>query len=399
MQLPVHIAFFTNGDNNEWSFLLYRKHPVVSRKGVQRMGLVRHDEALAAARILGVPVTQLTFLGYPDFGTMPMWKAHWGERPPYRSMLSRVTAVPYANARSPGALYKGEEVLRDLTSVLREVRPTKIFVSHPADHMPDHAALYLFTRVALWDVASEMQPELYPYLTHFKHWPTPRGFHPTEPLEPPKLFKDSVAWCTYPLRPEMVERKQQAIKAHHTQYTYSATYLRSFLRADELFGDFPLVPLRTNAPAVPLASKANEVSTEPPEELSDVERAAFVGLETRFVQREGEQIVLTVEFSHPLGKAVEASVYLFGYRADRPFAHMPKLRVSVGAVGYAVYDQGHVLPDKLVWVSHTAKQLIIRVPLDVLGRPEKIFTSGRTYLGEIPLDWGPWRVLELGGDP
>src|SRR5439155_180960 len=83
-------------------------------------------EAVAAARILGLGPGELTFLGYPDFGTFEIWTEHWGEKPPLRSKLTRVTAVPYASAFRPGAPYKGEEILRDLSTLVRDFRPTKV---------------------------------------------------------------------------------------------------------------------------------------------------------------------------------------------------------------------------------------------------------------------------------
>jgi len=168
MKLPVRVVFLTNGDNNEWSFLLYRKIPVLAPGQVRGMGEVRQKEALAAGAILGVPPEDLVFLGYPDFGCLHILREHWGDRPPYRSMLTRVTAVPYAGARRPGAPYSGESILSDITGVVREFKPTKVFLSHPADHNPDHLAMYLFFRVALWDLARELTPAVYPYLVHFR---------------------------------------------------------------------------------------------------------------------------------------------------------------------------------------------------------------------------------------
>jgi len=41
------------------------------------------------------------------------------------------------------------------------------------------------------------------------------------------------------------------------------------------------------------------------------------------------------------------------------------------------------------------RTLTIRIPLAALGMPEKILTSASTYLGEVPLDWASWRVLDL----
>ena len=54
MRLPVKIVYLTYGDSNQWSFLLYRKHPVVFPGAVETMGVVRHDEAINASRVLGV---------------------------------------------------------------------------------------------------------------------------------------------------------------------------------------------------------------------------------------------------------------------------------------------------------------------------------------------------------
>ena len=184
MGLPLRIVFLTYGDNNQWSFMLYRKRPELLPGQVEGMGLVRHDEALAAAKVLGVPADDLIFLGYPDFGTLSIWESHWGAASPFRSMLTRVTAVPYQNALHPGAPYKGEAILGDLTAVIRDFRPTKVFVSHPADQNPDHLALYLFAHVALWDLASDVAPQVYPYLVHYPAWPCPRGYDSTYPWNP-----------------------------------------------------------------------------------------------------------------------------------------------------------------------------------------------------------------------
>ena len=34
MKRPVHVVYLTYGDNNEWSFLIYRKHPEIGRAHV-----------------------------------------------------------------------------------------------------------------------------------------------------------------------------------------------------------------------------------------------------------------------------------------------------------------------------------------------------------------------------
>jgi hypothetical protein len=116
---------------------------VVTPTGVLDMGRLRGQEALHAARALGLPDDSVTFLGYPDAGTMPMWTSCWGSHAPHESLLTRVTAVPYQTALRPGAPYKPESIMQDLQTVLRTFRPTQVFVSHPDDAHPDHRAWYL----------------------------------------------------------------------------------------------------------------------------------------------------------------------------------------------------------------------------------------------------------------
>ncbi len=392
MHLPVRVVFLTNGDGNEWSFAVYRKHPVIVPRAVRTMGLLRHDEAQAAGRILGLGPGDLIFLGYPDLGTFEIWAEHWGEKPPLRSPLTRVTAVPYASAYRPGAPYKGEEILHDLTALLRDFRPTTIFVSHPADHHPDHRALYLFTRLALWNLEPAPAPALYPYLVHYKGWPTPRGLPATEPLVPPPPLAPAVAWASIEVPPSARARKRTALEAHATQFRYSAAYLLSFVRASELFGDFPSLEMGAGTST----ELSGPLRAEPPEELTPAQRAAFVGVEWRSVRLDGDALAVTTDLSRPLAEAVEASFYLFGYRHDRPFERMPKLRVEVGMLGHRVLDQDRHLDGGTVEVTRDARAIAVRVPLTALGRPERAFVSARTSVAEVPLDWTSWRVLDLG---
>jgi len=250
MGLPVRVVFLTCGDNNELSFLVYRKHPVLLPRSVRRMGMIRHDEALAAARQLGLAETNLVFFGYPDFGTLRIWIEHWNRQPPLLERLTASRAVPYSMAFRPGAAFKGEEILEDLTALLRDFRPTKVFVSHPADRNPDHQALYLFTRVALWNLAGEVNPEIFPYLVHFERWPQPRGLHPEKTLIPPRALSEHVVWRSFRISPEAVAKKRAALRAHRSQFSYGRRYLLSFVRANELFGDFHSVNERR--PGTPL---------------------------------------------------------------------------------------------------------------------------------------------------
>jgi len=395
MQVPVRIVFLTYGDNNQWSFLLYRKHLVFVPNAVRAMGLVRHDEAIESDKMLGVTKEQLTFLGYPDFKTLDIWYSHWGERPTASSMLTEVKAVPYSNAFRPGAPYKGEEILQDLKTILREFKPTKIFLSHPADHNPDHKSLYLFTRIALWDLENEIKPELHPYIIHYANWPKPSGYLPEALLIPPALFQQSIPWHSIAFTKPEVENKHNAIKQHHSQYDSSRQYLLSFIRSNELFGDFETVVLSPQLAPVVLTAKSKEDLAALPEQLIDTERASFVGIEKHLVFLENDNLVVTATLSRPLAETVGVSIYLFGYRFDKYFKDMPKLHIRFGAIEHNIFDQGRPLAKDIIKVVRKPKEITIRVPLQVLGNPQRILISANTYLGMVPLDWVSWRILEL----
>lgn len=386
--LPVRVAFLTYGDNNQWSFWVYRHRPVIFPAATRNMGLIRHDEAVAAAQELGLPATELRFLGYPDFRTLDIWRSHWDAQPALRSMFTHVTAVPYANAQHPGAPYKGEAVLDDLKQVFREFQPTKIFLSHPADHNGDHRALYLFARVAAWDGEQEGRPAptFLPYLIHSAGWPT-KGAK----LTPPEALEDDIAWQQLDVTEAQLAHKRTALEAHRTQYKTSPAYLKQFLRRNELFGDFPVISLR----AEPLPAASRSPVKAMPAELTQHERHVFVGLEQRHVRLDKDALVYSFDLSRPLAYGVEATMSICGYRSDKPFAQMPKLLVKVGETGEAVYDNGRRLDDDTVTITRSARQITVRVPLTALGQPQRVLSSARTYLGEVPLDSAAWRVLAL----
>ncbi len=389
--LPVRVVYLTYGDNYEWAFLLYKKHPVVEPKALRDMGLLRRKEALAGEGILGVPPENLVFLGYPDFGTLKIWTNHWGALPPYKSMLTRVTGVPYPNARRPGAGYRGEEILRDLKEILAEFRPTVIFVSHPGDQHPDHRALPLYLNVALWELGKDFHPRLYPYLVHLRHWPEPQGLRPELTLTPPPFFQAMNTWWTSPLDTTALEKKRRALEAHRTQMGKDRRYLDSFLRANELFGSFPVVH------ADPRSSRPGIGLDRPPD--SEPEPAAWAGVEHKSIGVEAGCLVVTARARLPLKRRLNLAIYAFGFRPDQPFAKMPKLRLLVDGTLPHAFDQNRELPAGGVKVNRLADRVTVRIPFALMGNPTKVMVSVRSRYVVFPLDWATWHVVELGPTP
>jgi LmbE family N-acetylglucosaminyl deacetylase len=393
----ARICLVTNGENNEFAFIVYERRIVLKPKEFLRLGEVRRQESVDAMHILGLPSDAVISLGYPDFGTMEIFLKYWGTAKPFRSMLSRTRKVPYQNSLSPGFSYVGENLLRDLKQVIADFRPTKIFVSHPGDVNRDHRAVYLFTRIALWDLAIDIgmpSPKLYPYIVHVPGWPVPRGYHPElTHIIPAIADKGSIYWAEQLLDLAEVSKKYDAILEYPSQIKYAPRYLVTFARRTELFGDFPSIGLlkqmvsdqeivwSTIGLRDPLKSRLK----------SDADQY-FEKLE---YARQGNYLVVRIILKRLLDREFGLSVFLMGYADGVPFSEMPKISLLVGLNGFYIKDKKSTVHSKEVLFLDKGKELIFKVPLTLLGEPDRILTSTRTAVYDLPLDESPWRVLEM----
>jgi LmbE family N-acetylglucosaminyl deacetylase len=397
MGLPVKVVFFTNGDFNETSFALYRKEITLDSTDALRLGATRREEALAAQGILGVKPEQVVFLGYPDGGGLEIFEKHWGESQPYRALLSGETGVFYSFAQTIGAPFKGESIVADIKQLVSEFQPTKIFTSHPGDVHPDHQTLPLYLQIALWGLEDELVPQVYHFITHYGRWPHPRGYQPEHPLEPPAQYDVDNRWRILPITEEQRDKKLQALQAHKTQWGSGKPYLESVVRANELFDVIDEIPI----------SPGEEVAIMPAETAfrgealhlhPEAEQEAFTEAEVRSVKLEGDQLVFAVELEQPLVGNVHARAWTMGYRGDTPFEDMPKIYMDLSADGYKIYDRGKQIPADVVAVSGTPTRSEVRVPLALLGDPERVLLSAQTSVGDVPLDNIPWVFLDINNE-
>ncbi len=393
----VKVCLMTQGENNEFAFIVYERRIVLKPKEFLRLGEVRRKETIDAMKLLGLKADDVVSLGYPDYGTMELFLKYWGDVKPFRSMLSRVRKVPYPEALSPDAAYIADNALRDLKRVVEDFKPTKIVVSHPADVNRDHRAAYLFTRVALWDLEGERKlpmPEIYPYLIHVPSWPVPRGYHPELLLKAPfELDPGSITWVQQPLDALEIGKKYDAVLEYPSQIKYAPRYLVTFVRQNELFGDFPPVILpKQLASDGELVWSDVAVPKEPRNRIKSDETNHFAG--TAYA-RQGNYLVVRVLLKRAIDKEFGFSVSLLGYSHQVPFSQMPKINLIFGINGFHIKDKKKTVPSKDVVFIERTKELVFKVPLVLLGDPDRIFSSARSALYDLTLDETAWRVLEL----
>jgi LmbE family N-acetylglucosaminyl deacetylase len=409
----VHVIYLTSGDHNQIAFKLYKLRLHLSPKQYIGFGELRNREAAAAMALFGLTRDQLTFLGYPDYGTLQIWRDHWGDTPAFRSDATHTNTVPYPDAFGYGQEYRPENVVADFVELFRQIRPTKVFVTHPADTNPDHRAAANFTRLALLELPAEQpSPQLYYYVVHFGRWPFPYHYHPELELEPPRQLLDDGDWFRLPLTPDQAQTKYEAILQNHTQLTTRHYFLVAFARADEIFATINIRPV----PEVPADAVINWkkavrtkaiglASGEAPdkdgaEHVLQEELAAMELEETAYV-RQGDDLIAQVTLHNRLGKRANVHLLLYGFKRGVDFATLPKLHINVTPLGSVhVFDDRKRVKVEDVKVISVENHLIVRVPLRLLGDevPDLIFTATRANLGEIAADDTAWHLFSLSND-
>jgi LmbE family N-acetylglucosaminyl deacetylase len=395
--IPLRVMYMTNGDSNQLSFLYYKKELVLGRKKSVDMGELRQREALAAMRSLGVKDDQLIFLGYPDYGTLNVFKKFWNTKRGYRGPLTRATAVPYQRSLTPGAPHTGESILADFKKVLLDFKPTKIIVNHPADDNADHQAAYLFMRVALWDLGEAFKDtEVYAYMIHALGWPRPLGLYPHLRLNPDEhLHLKPGQWLTFELDPDEVKAKEEAVRLYRSQIPYKPKYLFTFVRANEVFSFVPDVALHSQKldqqaweqldQAQELRRKNDKVDMR----HQSVLKSVVYGLES-------SRLTVKIKLNQWSRLGFDINLYLFGYKEGIPFDDMPKYRLRiVNDHSVTLFDGARRVKVRGVELNRVGNDFYVSVPLEALKDPERVIASASVRVRNWPEEFSIWTVLRL----
>jgi LmbE family N-acetylglucosaminyl deacetylase len=145
---------------------------------------VRYSEFKQATQILGVPESNLVFLGLPD------------------GKLETLDKTTLSSA---------------LKAQIEQYDPDIVICPSIKDENPDHAAIGKTVEEIL--KADPHQRTVYEYLIHYKYiWPRPRELAPKIPLSPPiHLLNADSMWEKVPLSPIEENLKSEAIHVYRSQ--------------------------------------------------------------------------------------------------------------------------------------------------------------------------------------
>jgi len=398
MMVPVKVVYLTYGDANEWSFIKFNKFrlPTLRPKSIKKMGQRRYQEALNACQKLGLSKKQISFLGYPDFGTLRIWYKHWGAAKPARGLFTRATSVPYDNAYRPGASFRGDEILHDLKSILLDFKPTRVFTSHRLDFNADHQALYLYVRVALWDIKQQLKPKFHPFLTHFHTWPQPRGLKPNTSLTPPPILENQLKWISFELQHHEIAGKLHALNQHVTQMSATPTYLMAFIRKNELFGDYHTLLTKDMLDEELHQEGAGYLiqQTEEGQKIADEEE---IGLDHHSIIIEDGELVESVHLTRQFHQDAIITFYIFPYSFGRDFGKEPKYRIKVKRRGieFKNVEENMDVSQLKLTRNKENRELTLRFPMKLLNHADILLINVRSELRNRMVDWIPWRIIKM----
>jgi LmbE family N-acetylglucosaminyl deacetylase len=243
----VGVVIVTNGDGQFLSPLLV--HPLSAPHAADYIdfGLVRQNETLTALGHIGVSRNKVVFLGYPDGRVGELWNRAWPNAVASIAPYTRASSSPYQNTFNPFSSYRGGDLFNDLLTNIANFQPDIVLVPHPEDTHPDHSAVSDFARfaIAVYLASGEHpEPTVLAYLVHYARYPIPRGEQTGRELLPPAaLASGGDGWVTYALSLTEIAQKKAALNAYKSQLRSMGSYLRSFIRANEIFYHLPAVEM------------------------------------------------------------------------------------------------------------------------------------------------------------
>lgn len=227
--IPVKVVVMTDGNDTKTS------------------PLTRHNETINGTKTLGLSEDNVTFLGYKDGSLRNLLNDNWDYSNPFTASDGS-KQVTYQYAFQENATYCGANVAGNLETIITDFKPTIIIYPSGDDEQFDHQATSGFLEYVTQETG--YNGTKYTYLLHLPpNWPSPRSYYPEYYLVPPKQMvgvENGPEWFVFNLTTLEQRFKEQSFQEYKTQIVPSS-YLRSFLRENELFAKYPTLNVSKSA--------------------------------------------------------------------------------------------------------------------------------------------------------
>lgn len=393
--IPVKVVVVTNGDGYAYGVDrdFYTVHPT-SQEFI-KFGYQRQSESMRAMRDLGVSRQDVIFLGYPDRGIAHLWSENWDQDQPYISQYTKAEADPYHGTFDPKVAYTGENLLRDIKKIVDEYQPTDIYFPHPDDAHVDHWAVNAFVKYLLEIEGKKIREHL--YIVHCGTWPEPRQPKPSQLMTPPaQLSGNGMSWKQFRFFPGEAVLKTDAILTYATQVRVMRSFLLSFVRSSELYGELPdyhLLNQNTVSGEGKLGSKDAAIADPIGDTLPvDVDKAA--DLKTIYSCVDDNNLIIEIEAAIPVKNDVTYHIRGRLFAEKDPVSRFD-IQISEGKITVNQFAKNSMTEIPGTAVEQMGGRYRVSIPLQSLIKARAIFLSVDTSVGPYSLDKTAWRMLRL----
>jgi LmbE family N-acetylglucosaminyl deacetylase len=236
----VKVVFMTSGDGFPEGVEKQNRIARPRAEDYRNYGKLRKKEARRALHVLGMRKQDIIFMNFPDGGLRNLLRQHWFDRRPYFLSPFTLQDRPQpGDSLLPGIEFNGEDVKREIETLLIDFRPTLIAVADSRDQHSDHCSTSFFVAASSKEFRKKyrtLDPYMLNYLVHFRQWPIGSGAGTGSRLNPPEGFPaDETDWISFQLSDEEWANKRKALAEYDTQMLVMGRYLMSFARGNELF--------------------------------------------------------------------------------------------------------------------------------------------------------------------
>ncbi len=399
LKIPVKVVLMTNGDGYKRAVVVDLKNPEPTAADFLKLGNERHLETVTAMSRLGLPRKDIYFLCFPDGGLEAMFTRNW-DYGCARKGRSGFYASPYAFAYEKRARYCGQNVVKNLQSILSDFKPTTIVFPGAEDIHHDHWATNAFIEYTI--TMMRYRCRAFTYLVHRgKTWPQPTYFSPKDYLLPPLSLTDIDAhWFKIPLTPAEESNKMKAVAGYKTQLQLTAGYLESFIRRNELVAVYPdilIEPLKTEPDFFTHPLLHGRIMIDPPLDTFLNELAPFGDIRGVGFAYNKRKLWFAVDTQAGIHKGVTYAFHLRIFKKDK--IERIDLRVLDGVPSFQKYADNSLNPKYSTRVRLNDTRLVIELPDEFLKDADYVMTNVDTYVaGETESMWVDrtgWRRIVL----
>ncbi|MHB8896116.1 MAG: PIG-L deacetylase family protein, partial [Candidatus Geothermincolia bacterium] len=359
----------------------------------QLVGMRRLRESKRAMALLKLPPSDLIFLGYPDGALNSLWERNWDFGNPHRGFNGSCTS-PYSVAYQRAAPYCGENVVRNLSEIIKKYRPSSIIYPNSGDYHHDHWAASAFMQYVL--ARTGYRAHEYTYIVHTRDFPWPEEYLPKATLDPPTNFdSSSTTWETQPLTLAEQQAKDAAISKYKIPSMVRETLLKSFARTNELLAitGVPRIKRPSTAPDPGAAKMPCIVDADPPGDSARYSPVNGGELESVSLCISGKTLWVGVG---TVGKPSDGVTYRFHMRG---LGGRSPVRADVvvrnGKASYARQALNSFVASPAPRAHMLVKRVWIEMPSSFLKGQKTMMLGIDSIVNNKPVDSAPWRSYAL----